>query len=290
MDGGTAVVCGNIVYCMAYSSRIIHGYLLDEDQWKIKLNFPRCCAAITIISGQLTGVGGLPYAGGSSPSKQLNSWKENGWEVVFPPMSTARSFPEVVSIESYIIVVGQNNKHDSSLEVFTIQTNSWSTINILPNMYANIVLCDDRLYIRSGTGIFSISIEFFKQKEGSNTPSELSIQSNWREHEPIGPSHTLSVIANHLVAVEGTQTVETIRGVGEGTINAVDAGGNVEAQSYFPPRSLYLLDNGQWVNLVSVKKQSFYGNMVKSIVAILSENSILVVGGGTHAVLLELYM
>ena len=267
---------------------MIHGYILDEDQWKIKLNFPRCNAALTIISGQLTCIGGstsnwksLEFQVDRKISNELTSWKENGWEVVLSPMKMARTCPAVVSIDDYIIVVGGDN---GIIEVFTIQTNSWSTFDTLPNIYGNnITLCGERLYISSRSRMYSISIESFKPKKDSSAPSALSIHSNWREHGPIDCYNSLSTIRNQVVAVGGTQAIGEV-GVGVGPIDPADAGGAVEVQDFSPPRSFCLFDNGQWVNIGCVGKKTIAEN---PIVAVLSENSILVVGGDSNAV--ELY-
>ena len=178
-------MCGNTVYCMAYSSNVIHGYLVEEDQWKIKLNFPRSYAALTNIKGLLTGVGGLS-------SNELTSWKENGWEKIFRPMSVERYAPAVVSNRSYVIVAGgfdQRRDNLTSIEVFDIYYEKWATIADLPHPFANITatLCGGRLYVGSrkyqcdSSAVHSIPIESIVCHVGFK-PSKLSTESKCCEH------------------------------------------------------------------------------------------------------------
>ena len=214
---GTAAVCGNTVYCMAYSSDVIHGYLVDEDQWKIKLNFPRSEAALTNIKGILTGVGG-------SNSNELTSWNENGWEKMFNSMSVQRCAPAVVSNHNYVIVAGGHNQINddlTSIELFDVYTENWATIVSLPRPFHDITaaFCEGRLYVGTAQSflfssqipVCSIAIESIMCTKCHRKleSSELSTEYKWREciHTPIG-GFTLSAIGDQVVVVGGKNVYE----------------------------------------------------------------------------------
>ena len=277
MGPGTAVVCGNTVYCMAYSSNVIHGYLVEEDQWKIKLNFPRCYAALTIIRRLLTGVGG-------SNSNQLTSWKVNGWEEVFPPMNATRSSPRVVSNGDHIIVVGgftQFNSVCSSIEVFTIPSGTWATtvsmttdsMSCFPRSILTTTLCGDRLFVTSSMCLHSISIEDVVPSDNLTTPSKLSTKSKRRKHIRIPvSSSTLSTIGDQVVATKSKWREHIRIPVSSSTLSTI--GDQVVVVGGGSKGDVYELESWQWVKVGCMQ----YARD-DPIVAVLYGNRMLAVGG-----------
>ena len=129
-----------------------------------KANVSTVLAALAIIRGLLTGIGGS--------TNEVTSWNENGWEEVFPPMSVQPSQPAVENSGDYTIVVGGkdlNNKHLTSIEVFSILSNTWAIIadTPIPFAYITATLCGDRLYVASYDNIlsmYSILLKFSEPK------------------------------------------------------------------------------------------------------------------------------
>ena len=253
--GGTAAVDGNTVYFLGYNSFEIHGYLLNEDQWKIKLKFPRCSTALAIIRGLLTGIGG--------GTNEVTSWNKNGWEEVFPPMSVQRSNPAVVSSGNYIIVVGgrgPKNEYLTSIEVFSNVSGTWAIIADTPRhpiSHINATLCGDRLYIASqydNVNVYSIHLRFSEPKDGTNL--SLSTQSKWRQHA-IKPTYrsSLCTISNQVVLVGGMINNDFKSGTGD----------------------VYGLDNGHWVKIGCLESARAH-----CIMAVLSGNRMLAFGGLTQ--------
>ena len=244
--GGTTAVIGNTVFFLAYNMNEIHGYLLNEDQWKIKLKFPRFSAALAIIRGLLTGIGG--------GTNKVTSWNENGWEDVFPPMSVQRSQPAVENSGDYTIVVGgqgPNNEHLTSIEVFSILSNTWAIIADTPVPFTNInaTLCGDRLYVTSyykNLSMYSILLRFSEPKIRTNLSLELSTKSKWRQHANI-PTYlsSLSIIGNQVVSVGGMINYDIKSQIGD----------------------VFGLDNGQWVKIGCMQSAR-----TQPIVAVLSGN------------------
>ena len=254
--GGNATVDGNTVYFLGYNSFEIHGYLLNEDQWKIRLTFPRCSAALAIIRGLLTGIGG--------GTNKVTSWNENGWEEVFPPMSVLRSNPAVVSSGNYIIVVGGQGPNDellTSIEVFNNDSSTWAIIADTPHPFRNInaTLCGDRLYIAAqydNVNVYSIRLRFNEPKDETNLSLELSTQSKWRQHA-IKPTYcsSLCTISNQVVSVGGMINNDYKSGTGD----------------------VYGLDNGHWVKIGCLESARAH-----LILAVVSGNRMLALGGSTQ--------
>ena len=231
----------------------IHCYLLNEDQWKIKLKFPRFSAALAIIRGLLTGIGG--------GTNIVTSWNENGWEEVFPAMSVQRSQPAVENSGDYTIVVGgqgPNNEHLTSIEVFSILSNTWAIIADTPVPFTNIntTFCGDRLYVASydrNLSMYSILLRFSEPKIGTNLSLELSTKSKWRQHVDNPTYHSsLSTIGNQVVLV----------------------GGMINCDSKSQTGDVFGLDNGHWVKIGCMQSAR-----IQPIVAVLSGNRMLALGG-----------
>ncbi len=112
---------------------MVYQYQADEDEWQEHSHCPLCWTGLAIIKDFLTAVGGKER---SRKTNKLLSWRDGRWEEVFPPMNAARSDHAVVIDDHYVIAVG--GVGETSVELFTISTNTWPTVASLPRPLTTI--------------------------------------------------------------------------------------------------------------------------------------------------------
>ena len=199
MYRGSAVAEQNTVYCISRISNTVYCYEVNKDEWQEHSECPHSNTGLTIIRGVLTAIGG---EGRSGKTNKLLSWKNQVWEEVFPPMSTARCGHAVVGYSGYVIAAG-GARGETSVELFDISCSTWSTVASLPQPLHQITatVCGDRLYVMGyGGETYYTSISNFK--EASTQPSHL--QPTWLPlpRAPVKWS-TLSTMCGAVVAVGG---------------------------------------------------------------------------------------
>ena len=200
MFRGSAVAEQNTVYCISRGSNTVYCYEVNKDKWQKHSECPHSNTGLAIIRGVLTAIGGL---GRSGETNKLLSWKNQVWEEVFPPMSTARYDHAVVGYSGYVIAAGGNG--ETSVELFDISCSTWSTVASLPRPLLGITatVCGDRLYVMDLFGeTYYTSISNFK--EAPTQPSHL--QPTWLPlpDAPVRGS-TLSTMCGAVVAVGGVR-------------------------------------------------------------------------------------
>ena len=198
MHRGSAVAEQNTVYCISRYSHTVYCYEVNKDEWQKHSECPHSHTGLAIIRGVLTAIGGQ---GRSGKTNKLLSWKNQVWEEVFPPMSTARWDHAVVGYSGYVIAAGGNG--ETSVELFDISCSTWSTMASLPRPldWITATVCGDRLYVMGWGGeTYYTSISNFK--EASTQPSHL--QPTWLPlpDAPVEGS-TLSTMCGAVVAVGG---------------------------------------------------------------------------------------
>lgn len=271
MKRGAAVAYFNSVYFVLKSSRDVYGYLLDRHEWRVYPQCPYYYTGLAVISNSLTAVGG------SESDPMLNHHEAYGrkayqktsklhclinkqWEQVFPPMNIARCGHAVISDNRCVIAAG--GVDESSVEIFTIGSNTWSILSSrLPQDFHSITatLCDDHIYVMDCTGrlyAYSSPIHSILSNLATSTRTEESSQHTWRPL-PKAPNalveSTLSTMCGQLVMV----------------------GGHTE---YRYPATVHIrqLYKGEWVTI---------GHMTMArcepIVAVLPRNRMIIVGGNS---------
>ena len=201
MFRGSAVAEQNTVYCISWRSNTVYCYEVNKDEWQKHSECPHGNTGLAIIRGVLTAIGGW---GRSGKTNKLLSWKNQVWEEVFPPMSTARCRHAVVGYSGYVIAAGGAGD-ETSVELFDISCSTWSTVASLPQPLTDITatVCGDRLYVMGHYGeTYYTSISNFK--EASTQPSHL--QPTWLPL-PDAPAwrSTLSTMCGAVVAVGGVR-------------------------------------------------------------------------------------
>lgn len=123
--------------------------------WEVHSQCPHGHCGLAIISELLTAVGGVKRcATAEVETEEVVSWKkeEKKWVEVLPPMSTARKDHAVVSDDRYVVAAGGDGK--TSVELFTVSSNTWSTLTHFQRPLRDITatLCGDRVYAMSSKG------------------------------------------------------------------------------------------------------------------------------------------
>ena len=206
MERGSAVVHRNIVYCISYDrSTTIYQYQPDEDEWQEHSHSPHRYPGLAIIKELLTIIGG---GGRSGKTNKLLSWRDGRWEEVFPPMNTARSEPAVITHDRYVIAVG--GEGETSVELFTVSTNTWSTVTSLPQplRYITATLSCNILYAMDWDGrTFSISLSYWTKNTSREPPRPHPTWQPLPHRAPV--FSTLTTVCGEVMAVGGVRGLTT---------------------------------------------------------------------------------
>ena len=220
-----------------------------EDQWEEHSYCPHLKSGLAIINEMLTAVGGKTQ----NTTNKLVSWRDEQWEEVFSPMAIARCGHAVVSDESYVIAAGGMND-ETSVELFKISSNTWSTVAGLPQPLYRITatLCNDRIYAMDDYGsAFSILMSDLTPDISRDLPAS---QSCWLPLSSTVPreSSTLCAVNGVVMAVGGSK------------------------ENRIPENDIYAynVSSGKWIKVGSMDTQRFL-----PIVAVLPGDKIVVVGG-----------
>ena len=205
MMRGGAVVHHNIVYCISYNSYTVYAYQPDEDEWQKHSHCPYNWTGLAIIKDLLTVVGGKEEEEEEEGRKtnKLLSWRDRRWEEVFPPMNTARWDHAVLSEDDYVIAVGGDS--ETSVELFTVSTNTWSTVTSLPRplRYITATLSCNILYAMDYHGrTFSISMSHWTKNTSRELPRPHPTWQPLPHDAPVEAS-TLTTVCGEVMAVGG---------------------------------------------------------------------------------------
>lgn len=250
MYRGAAVAYYDAVYCISHESHTVYCYRLDKDEWHIHSQCPHSDPGLVIVGDLLTAVGGMK---GSRKMNKLVTWKDGEWVETFPPMRTSRYGPAVMSDGHYVVAAGGRDD-EISVELFTISSNTWSSVSSFPRPlpWINGAMCGHHIYVKGGFGdTYSISLQSLLSSQGTDTS-----QSRWLPL-PCAPvvGSTLSTIGGQAVAVGGQR------------------GGLI---GYFNDTcDIHQLHDGKWVKV----KGSMHIARYWPIVAAVSGDRVLVVGG-----------
>lgn len=252
MTRGAAVTHHNTIYCISRSTdkaycNTIYRYRLDEDEWQEHSQCPHSDPGLVIINDLLTAVGGRE---GSRKTNKLVTWKDGKWVEEFPPMNTARFEHAVVCDGRYVIAAGGGDD-ETSVELFTISSNTWSPLTSLPQpaVLTTLTLCGHSLYhMHHGGQAYSMDLSDLT----TGASSQLShSQSRWLPFSQKAPVQfaTLATVNDTVLAVGG-------------------------ARGFTPTNDVHAAHNGEWVKIGHMRS-----TRLCSIVAVLPGYSIVVVGG-----------
>lgn len=265
MQRGAAVAHSNNVYCVSKDCNI-YRYQFDTHKWHVYPQCPHHNPGLAIIGNLLTAVGGTKvhrisakrfYKKNEEHRKtcELVSWKSGKWVGTFSPMNYARYGHAVISDDRCVIVAGGHEER--SVEIYSIGTNTWSTLKGLPRVLLSITatLCDDHIYVMERTGNMYVYRNVLHSVLSSSARNELEEQSSPNEWMPLprapAVASTLSTMCGQVLAVGGR--------LGNG---------------YTAIRDIYQLCERKWVKIGRMDTARF-----DPIVAVLPGNRMIVVGG-----------
>ena len=226
MSRGAAVTQGSKVFFTGFGSSKIHSYQRVSGKWQWN-TLPRCpnmCFSLTVISGFVTMVGGCKSLGHDPTATILSLITEGSkkkWVELVPQMPTARQETAVVSIQSFLVVIGGRGKGGVRLnvvEILKLDTKQWQVVGGLPLPLTrpSATLCGDDIYIGAGSpshgaaskAVYRASLSkllspyynFARGVEGRQ------IRTAWSKLSSVpANNYSLCTLGNQVVAVGGIQ-------------------------------------------------------------------------------------
>ena len=250
---------------------IVCCYHPSEDSWSTLPPLPVGRFGLGQVSGQLVAVGGRKKSD-TEQNKNVYTFDERSkkkWENTIPSMLTARTSPNVLSVQSALLVAGgvsSSGVYKPVVEIFKPDTSQWYTTDSLP------IACQEISLAVVGNTCYALGR--YKHPSYLNQALYASVDDLLRNARPADqatPSHTRSawktlpdtptygptatVLAGQLFAVGGYTTSE---------------GGASRTEIY-----MYSSSTDTWIYVSDLPALHS-----SSAVAVLSPAEILVIGGG----------
>ena len=231
---GSATTDDRFAYFAPEASNSVYSYEWNTEQWNKLPSCPYYNCALVIIDGKLTTVGGYR----SSCTNKLFTLQQRQWVEKYPPMSTARSHPAVVSTSGgdYIIVIGgHGDDWTVNVELFQVKTRIWYELINVPVtqdiLFPSVAICGNQLHVigwNDNIG-FSCSISTLPFSDEPITPQSIPNLISWTSLPclPVTVS-TATTLCRQLVIIGGEQ-----------------AGSE-------PTNSIHQLVDGEWVKISSM--------------------------------------
>ena len=251
MMRGSSVTDQMTTYCISRNSYSLYRYTMTEDKWEELPQCPYSDSGLVVIDSGLTAVGG-------SFTNKLVTLRQSRWVEEYPPMSTARSHPAVVSTSDggHMNVIAIGGKGDGgglidAVELFRTGRRSWSQLTSLPQplTFPSATICGNQLHVIGWGG------------DGYSCSLQALLSSN----QPIG-SQSRTPTWTPLPRLPVTySTAATLCG------QLMIIGGKRDGS---PVNSIHQLVDGQWVNIGSMSSGRYL-----CLVASPSPDKMVVVGG-----------
>ena len=207
MERGSATTDNRFAYFTPETSTSLYQYEYSTEKWT---DFPPCPYhdfGLAIIDSELTTVGG--GYGRSQPTHKLFTLQQRKWVEKYPPMSTARHRPAVVSTSDgdYLIVIGgyDGRRWTATVELFQVKNRRWQILTDLPQpLDPSATICGDQLNVigRDGNG-YSCSIQALPS---SDRPITSPLTLSWKPLPclPVTDS-TAATLCGQLVIISDLQ-------------------------------------------------------------------------------------
>ena len=137
-----------------YASKQVQVYDVKNTKWSTLPPSPHYYSGAAIIGNQFTLIGGEDtHDTRDTPTNKLQMWTGEEWEVLCPPMHTARSKPGVLAFGDLVIVSGgdgADSKKVDTIEFLDINKRIWIQSNLkLPRPLSEhqMALCGEYIYI-----------------------------------------------------------------------------------------------------------------------------------------------
>ena len=274
-SGEKSTVINGKVYCGGGDTDrddddfIVYCYDPSQDNWTTLPPLPVKWFGLGQVNGKLVAVGGWESGGRSTNEVYTYDERSKKWKQTIPPMPKARCWPDVLSLQSALVVAGGiGYGYRDAVEIFQADTSQWYTTDPLPTA------CYDISLVAIGNTCYALG--GFKSPSHLNQALHASVddlrhnavpanktthsgssdtQSAWKTL-PDTPTYrpTAAVLAGHLLAVGGRETSE-----GEAAMK--------EVYTYSP-------STNSWIYISDLPAPRY-----RAAVAVLSPSEILVIGG-----------
>ena len=216
---------GTAYFSLGYK---IYLYTVSEDMWTALE--PCSCQnfGLAVLGNRITTIGGRH---GVTTTKALQSLfgisSKMSWEELYPPMSTERIRPAVVTAQTHLVVAGgamnvSFTLSTASVEVLNLHSLQWASASSSPKVLPcpNMTLCDEFLYLSRQNVVFSCSVE--ELVESSKTNNSGSVWTRL----PDTPTYntTLATLRGSVLAIGGSD--KCVGGTPTGAIHCYDSSTN----------------------------------------------------------------
>ena len=157
MHGEVATVYENMAYIQPEGSSSVFGYNSTNNKWSELPECPNSGFSLAMVNSLLTAIGGkMPNSKVTNSLLSLTDSKRKRmkWTERFVPMPTKRWLTAAVCGGKSLVVAGGSteNMKLSTVEVMDTETLQWSTASSLPHQLcqATVTLCGDQVYILGG--------------------------------------------------------------------------------------------------------------------------------------------
>ena len=248
----------------------VHCYDLAQDKWTTLPPLPVRCFGLGQVNSKLVAVGGKNSE--REPTNKVYMYDERSrkWKLTIPTMPTARDFPNVLSLQSALIVAGGYTglSYIAAVEIFKADTSQWYRTDQLPTACQDIPLLPigNTCYALGGyknpsylNQALDASVDDLLRTAASANQTTHSgssdTQSAWKTL-PNTPTYrpVAAVLAGKLLSIGGWKTSE---------------GGAAKREVY-----MYSPSTSSWIYISDLPAPRS-----ETVVAVLSSTEILVTGG-----------
>ena len=283
MYKGSTAVDGSLVYFKNGQNKHIYQYNIDQDTWQKIPNCPRYGFSIALIEGSLTAVGGTDAYAKETNTLLSFVYVNDGtkWTEKYPAMPTKRTNTTAVANDHFLIVIGGvvDGKHQiSTVELLDLPRRQWYKACDLPHIVyqPSATICGDSIYLtgwkdhpenQPSTGVLSASLAVLREYAtldsfgswlssltGARPPP---LEPTWRKlaELPVMDSTCATIKGDQLLAIGGETT---------------------DTQQYTCAIYHYDVMNNVWVKISEMMR-----GRSSCLVAVVSTNKVIVVGGFT---------
>ena len=263
IEGGHATSDGEYAYFIREYSSSVYRYKYGTEKWDKLPPCPNRHAALVIIDGALTAMGGFDDR--NHDTNKLFTFRERDvafsmklhktysrWVEELPPMKTP-CWPCVASTSDgeCVFVIGKcdDATKTTAVELFQVRNRRWLKLNNLPHPCTrpSATVCGTHLYVVNELSSFSCSI---KDLTSSDQPSTLQSTVSWSPLPPLPARWPIAAtLCGQLVLVGGMLHLQSVD-------------------------SIHQLVDGQWVEIGSMTVAR-----LECLVVSPSPDKVMIVGG-----------
>ena len=250
---------------------IIYCYDPSQDKWNTLPPLPVKWFGLGQVNGKLVAVGGKKSGGQISSEVYTYDERSRKWKQTIPPMPTARWFPDVLSLQSALVVAGGDKiiwEYTDAVEIFKPDTSQWYRADPLP------IACQNISLVAIGNTCYAIGGYKFPSRLNQALYASVgdllrnAVPANQTTHS--GSSDTQSAWKT----LSNTPTYRPAAAILAGKLLAIGGDETSEGGAYKKEVYMYSPSTNSWIYISDLPAPR-YGTTV----AVLSSTRVLVIGG-----------